>query len=66
MFKRLRIYYLYTALPFILLLIGAAFYHEAILRTITNNPHPQINYLIFVITLLGGGLIAPEMGARKS
>lgn len=62
MFKRLRIYYLYTALPFILLLIGAVFYHEAILRTITNNPHPQINYLIFVITLLGGGLIMMNIG----
>lgn len=57
MYKRLKIYYLYTALPFILLLIAAALYRTAIVKTITSNPHPQINYLIFAITLLGGVLI---------
>lgn len=57
MYKRLKIYYLYTALPFILLLITAALYRTAIVKTITSNPHPQINYLIFAITLLGGVLI---------
>ncbi len=57
MYKRLRVYYLYTAMPFILLLIAAGLYHKAIIKTITTNPHPQINYLIFAITLLGGILI---------
>ena len=57
MFKRLRIYYFYVALPFIALLSGAAFYFDLIARTITANPHPQINYAIFAIILLGGFLI---------
>ncbi|MFA7350309.1 MAG: hypothetical protein WC009_06080 [Methylotenera sp.] len=57
MYKRLRVYYLYTAMPFVLLLIAAGLYHKAIIKTITTNPHPQINYLIFAITLLGGVLI---------
>jgi hypothetical protein len=57
MFKRLRIYYIYTALPFLLLLGAAVFYRTAIIKTIITNPHPQINYLIFAITLLGGVLI---------
>lgn len=57
MYKRLRIYYLYTALPFILLLAAAALYRNAIVKTITTNPHPQINYLIFAITFVGGVLI---------
>ncbi|MCB5185933.1 hypothetical protein LG201_12035 [Methylobacillus gramineus] len=57
MLKRLRIYYFYAALPFVLLLLGAAFYHNAILKTLVENPHPQINYVIFFITLLGGILI---------
>lgn len=57
MYKRLRIYYLYTAMPFVLLLIAAALYRNAIIKTITTNPHPQINYLIFAITLVGGVLI---------
>jgi len=57
MYKRLRIYYLYTALPFILLLLGAMFYYKAIVKTIASNPHPQLNYLIFLIILGGGALI---------
>ncbi|MFL9709483.1 hypothetical protein [Methylobacillus sp. Pita1] len=57
MLKRLRIYYFYAALPFVLLLLGAAVYHEAILKTLVENPHPQINYAIFFITILGGILI---------
>ena len=57
MFKRLRIYYFYVALPFVALLGGAAFYSNLIARTITANPHPQINYAIFAIILLGGFLI---------
>lgn len=57
MLKRLRIYYFYAALPFVLLLLGAAVYHKVILKTLVDNPHPQINYVIFFITILGGILI---------
>lgn len=57
MYKRLRIYYLYTVLPFAFLLIAAFIYRSAIMKTISSNPHPQINYLIFIITLVGGILI---------
>ena len=57
MLKRLRIYYFYVALPFVALLVGAGFYYDLIAKTITSNPHPQINYAIFAIILLGGFLI---------
>ena len=57
MYKRLRIYYLYTVMPFAFLLIAAFIYRTAIVKTIASNPHPQVNYLIFIITLLGGVLI---------
>ncbi len=57
MYKRLRIYYLYVSLPFVLLLLGAAVYFDAIKKTIISNPHPQINYAIFGIILVGGVLI---------
>lgn len=57
MYKRLRIYYFYVSLPFVLLLLGAGIYSDAIMGTITANPHPQINYIIFAITLVGGALI---------
>lgn len=62
MYKRLRIYYLYTAMPFLLLLLAAGVYHKAIIKTIVSNPHPQINYLIFAITLVGGVLILQNIG----
>lgn len=54
MFKQLKFYYLIVTLPFALLLIGASFFMDAIALTITRNPHPQINYAIFVIILVGG------------
>jgi hypothetical protein len=57
MFKQLRIYYLYVSLPYVLLLLGAAVYFDAIENTILRNPHPQINYAIFFIILVGGFLI---------
>ena len=57
MFKQLRMYYLYVILPFALLLVGAVSYFDAIKSTIIRNPHPQINYTIFVIIIIGGSLI---------
>lgn len=57
MYKRLKIYYLYTALPFAFLLLGAILYRDAIVKTIQSNPHPQINFIIFAIILVGGILI---------
>ena len=57
MYKRLRIYYVYTALPFLMLILGAIMYREPIIKTITANQHPQLNYLIFAIILAGGSLI---------
>jgi len=57
MFKKLNIYYIFVTLPFALLLVGSAAFFDAIMLTITRNPHPQINYAIFVIILGGGVLI---------
>lgn len=57
MFKHLKLYYVVISLPFVFLLIGASIFHKAIMVTITSNPHPQVNYTIFVIILAGGFLI---------
>ena len=57
MFKQLKIYYVLIALPFALLLTGSTIFFSAIKMTITRNPHPQINYTIFVIILVGGVLV---------
>ncbi len=63
MLKQLKLYYVLIALPFVLLLTGAAIFFDAIMMTITRNPHPQINYTIFMIILVGGTLIL--LNARR-
>lgn len=57
MFNQLKSYYIVVSLPFILLLLGSAFFYDAIRATIVSNPHPQINYVIFCVILFGGALI---------
>jgi hypothetical protein len=57
MFKQLKIYYIFVSLPFVMLLLGATVFFDAIASTIATNPHPQINYTIFVIILVGGVII---------
>lgn len=63
MFKQLKIYFVFVSLPFVLLLVGAAVFYKGILSTISTNPHPQINYTIFIIILVGGTLIL--LNARR-
>jgi hypothetical protein len=57
MHNKLKIYYLLTPLPFVMLIIGAIFFRQAIANTLVNNPHPQINYAIFALILIGAGFI---------
>jgi|GEM_PF-797881 len=57
MLKKLKIYYVFVSLPFVMLLIGAVAFFDGIKYTINRNPHPQINYIIFVIILVGGVVI---------
>lgn len=57
MMKILKFYYIEVTVPFLLLLLGAVFYSDAIRATILRNPHPQINYTIFFIIIVGGLLI---------
>jgi len=57
MLKQLKMYYVLVTLPFAILLVGSVLFFSAIESTIVRNPHPQINYAIFVIILVGGTLI---------
>ena len=57
MYKKLRIYYLSTSLPFIALIIGAWVFRQEIGNTLAGNPHPQINYAIFVLIVVGAFFI---------
>lgn len=57
MIKNLKVYYAFVALPFVFMLLCAAYFNKAIVSTIVRNPHPQINYAIFYIILFGGAII---------
>jgi hypothetical protein len=57
MLKQLKMYYVYVMLPFVLLLLGSVIFFDAIKGTIIRNPHPQINYTIFCIIIIGALLI---------
>ena len=57
MYNKPKIYQIYTPLPFVMLLLGAVFFRQAIVNTLASNPHPQINYSIFALILIGAGFI---------
>jgi hypothetical protein len=51
--KKLKLYYLYVGIPVALVVIGTILFFKQIMGTIEGNPHPQINYLIFVLIVVG-------------
>jgi hypothetical protein len=53
--NKIRKYYWYVGLPILALIVGTVVFFDLIMGTVNGNPHPQINYLIFV--LLGVGVI---------
>ncbi len=55
--KRLTRYYLLIGIPFILLLLAAIAFIDEIASTVQGNPHPQINYAIFVLLFMGSLLM---------
>lgn len=51
--KRLQLYYWYIGVPVALVFLGAWIFWDAIIGTVEGNPHPQINYIIFVLVVVG-------------
>lgn len=51
--KRLQLYYWYLGVPVALVFLGAAIFWDAIISTVEGNPHPQINYIIFLLVVAG-------------
>ena len=51
--KRLQLYYWYIGIPVACVALGAFFFFDAIMGTVHGNPHPQINYIIFVLIAVG-------------
>lgn len=51
--KRLQLYYWYIGVPVALVFWGALLFWDAIISTVEGNPHPQINYIIFLLVAAG-------------
>ena len=51
--KRLQLYYWYIGVPVALVFLGALVFWDAIISTVEGNPHPQINYIIFLLVAAG-------------
>jgi hypothetical protein len=51
--KRLQRYYFNVGIPVLLLVLGTIVFFKEIMGTVQGNPHPQINYLIFILIVVG-------------
>ncbi len=51
--NKIKSYYWYIGVPIVALIFGTVLCFELIASTVRGNPHPQINYVIFV--LIAGG-----------
>ena len=55
--KRLQRYYYLVATPILFLAFGAIYFFQEIANTVRGNPHPQINYIIFMLIICGSALM---------
>lgn len=55
--KRLQRYYYLVATPVLFLAFGAIYFFQEIANTVRGNPHPQINYIIFMLIICGSALM---------
>jgi len=55
--KRLQRYYYLVGTPILLLVLGTVAFFDLIVTTVRGNPHPQINYVIFVLFIFGSVLM---------
>jgi hypothetical protein len=55
--KRFRPYYIGVTLVTLAVILGVALFFPLIMLTLKDNPHPQINYLIFIVLAIGFYLV---------
>ena len=55
--KRLKPYYFFVGIPIVFVLLGFAAFYDVVVGTMRGNPHPQINYLIFVVMAGGAAMM---------
>ena len=55
--KRLKPYYFFVGVPIFMVALGFIVFFDAVAATMRGNPHPQINYIIFVLIAVGAGMM---------
>lgn len=55
--NKLKPYYAYVGVPIGLLVLGAIVFSSAIMSTVEGNPHPEINYIIFLLLIAGATMM---------
>ncbi len=55
--NKLKPYYAYVGVPIGLLVLGAIVFFNAIIGTVRGNPHPEINYVIFILIITGAAMM---------
>ena len=55
--NKLKPYYAYVGVPIGLLVLGSIVFFDAIMGTVRGNPHPEINYMIFLLLITGSAMM---------
>jgi hypothetical protein len=51
--NKIKSYYWWVGIPIALVALGSVVFFDLIASTIRGNPHPEINYIIFVLMVVG-------------
>lgn len=63
--NKIKSYYWYVGVPIAVMVLGTVLFFDLIVQTIKGNPHPQINYVIFVL-IVAGSIMMWQQVARMN
>jgi hypothetical protein len=55
--NKIKSYYWYVGIPIAALTLGTVLFFDLIVSTVTGNPHPEVNYVIFVLIVAGSAMM---------
>ena len=64
--RKLNHYYFYIYAPITIVVLGIILFFNPIMNTIRGNPHPHINYLIFLLIPAGMAMMARQIHRMNS
>ncbi len=55
--NKIKSYYWYVGIPIAALALGTVLFFDLIVSTVTGNPHPEVNYVIFILIVAGSAMM---------